>query len=241
MKTNDKLFNDLGGQTVAEINARWDKIQIANVFDAMDNMDYPNQAVDLKIRPLVEGQVISGPAVTVLGTRMPFLQEELADNIDFHHRKLLAQAYDGCVIVFDNGGEAYSAKVGEFESRGLRMNGARGVVTDGPVRDTNDIMTIEGFSVWSTGRTPIPSNKRWYYYDFNKPIGLTGTLTSVVRIEPGDWIVGGCDGVVVVPRKIMLAVLAEAEAIEEAEVRFRNALANGSDIEEGFKIWDREN
>ena len=234
------MFDDLGSQTIQEINARWDKIEIANVFDALENLGYPNQCLDIGIRPLDVDQIVSGPAVTVRGTKAPFRAEELADNIDFRHRKLNAHAYDGCVVVMDNAGEPYSAKLGEFEAWGLHIHGARGFVTDGPVRDSKELLNIKGFSVFSKGSTPIPSNMRWYYNDFNKTIGITGTLTSQVRIDPGDWIVGGRDGVIAIPRGIMMRALEEAEKLERDESRMRTALLDGKPLEEAYNVWGRE-
>jgi 4-hydroxy-4-methyl-2-oxoglutarate aldolase len=233
------MFNDLGSSTVQEINARWDKIEIANVYDALENLGYPNQCLNLKIKALKVGQRLSGPAVTLSGPRAPFTAEEVKQKVDNHHHKLNTMIYPGCVVVVDGGGEPFSAKVGEFESRGLRQFGANGIVVDGPVRDVDELLSIDGYAVFASGITPIPSDRRWYYKNFNEIIGITGTLTSQVRVDPGDWIVGGRDGVLVVPRKIMLEVLEEAEKIETAEVEMRTAIINGMPIDEARNIWGR--
>ena len=235
----DDMFQDLGGSTVLEINARWEKIEIANVFDALEKLGYPNQCLDLRIKALKPGEVLTGPAVTLRGPRAPFNDEEVKQNVDNHHKKLNSYIYPGCILVIDGGGEEYSAKLGEFESRGLRAYGARGAVVDGPVRDANQLMSIDGLTMFSKGVTPIPSDKRWYYNEFNQVIGITGTLTSQVRVDPGDWIVGGRDGVIVIPRKIMMEALLIAESIEKDEIDMRTAILNGMPIEEARKIWNR--
>ena len=41
------MFEDLGSNTVLEINARWEKIEIANVYDALEIMGYPSQCLDI--------------------------------------------------------------------------------------------------------------------------------------------------------------------------------------------------
>jgi 4-hydroxy-4-methyl-2-oxoglutarate aldolase len=233
------MFEDLGSNTVLEINARWQKIEISNVYDVLEVMGYPNQCLDLKIQALGAGQTIAGPAVTLRGPRAPFTDEEVRENVDYRHRKLNSVIYQGCVLVIDGGGENLSAKLGEFESRGIRGCGARGVVVDGPVRDVNQIMEMDGFSVFANGVSPMPSDKRWYYKEYNEVIGISGSLTSQVRVEPGDWIVGGREGVVVVPQKIMMEVLEAAEKMERAEIEMRKAIINGMPSEEARNIWGR--
>ena len=233
------MFEDLGSNTVLEINARWEKIEIANVYDALEIMGYPNQCLDLRIQAMETGQTIAGPAVTLRGPRAPFTDEEVKQYVDNHHHKLNSVMYLGCVLVIDGGGEKYSAKLGEFESRGLKACGARGVVIDGPVRDVNQILDIEGFALFSNGITPIPSDKRWYYKEFNEVIGISGALTSQVRVDPGDWIVGGREGVIVVPRKIMMDALVASEKIEKDEIDMRAAIIGGMPIEDARNIWGR--
>jgi regulator of RNase E activity RraA len=48
-----------------------------------------------------------------------------------------------------------------------------------------------------------------------------------VRVEPGDWVVGDDDGVVVVPRAIAESVLAEAERKAATESEIRVAVREG--------------
>ena len=48
-----------------------------------------------------------------------------------------------------------------------------------------------------------------------------------VRVEPGDWVVGDDDGVVVVPAAIGEDVLAEAEAKAATESEIRVAVRDG--------------
>ena len=48
-----------------------------------------------------------------------------------------------------------------------------------------------------------------------------------VRVEPGDWVVGDDDGVVVVPNAIAESVLVEAEAKAATESEIRAAVRDG--------------
>ena len=51
--------------SILELQARWDKIRVANLYDAMDKMGYGDQCIDLSIRPLFPHQHLAGVAVTV--------------------------------------------------------------------------------------------------------------------------------------------------------------------------------
>jgi 4-hydroxy-4-methyl-2-oxoglutarate aldolase len=56
---------------------------------------------------------------------------------------------------------------------------------------------------------------------------MPGTLTSQVRVNPGDWIIAEADGVIVVPEEISMEALIKAEEVEEAEEGMRVDMAAG--------------
>ena len=61
------------------------------------------------------------------------------------------------------------------------------------------------------GTSPIESARRYCYVDFEVPIYLSGTLTTHVRVNPGDWILGDMDGVIAISKEIASEVLEQAE------------------------------
>ena len=63
--------------TVVELQARWDKIRIANLYDTLDKMGYGNQCVDLGIRPLFPHQHLAGVAIPCRGGRDPRTREQI--------------------------------------------------------------------------------------------------------------------------------------------------------------------
>jgi regulator of RNase E activity RraA len=75
--------------------------------------------------------------------------------------------------------------------------------------------------------------------DFDIPIALPGTLTNQVRINPGDWIVGDADGVIIVPQEIAMEALVKAEDIEDREQGMREDLAAGMSFDQAFEKWGR--
>ena len=71
------------------------------------------------------------------------------------------------------------------------------------------------------------------------PIALTGSLTTQVRVNPGDWVFGDMDGVVVIPAAQVETVLARAEEVSGIEDRSRNEIMNGADVADVYAKYGR--
>ncbi len=234
--------------SVLELQARWDKIRVANLYDALDQMGYGNQCLDLGIRPLFPKQHLAGMAVTVRGSRDPSTWEEKKIAMEkaqaegkpvMSGPQLHECLFPGCVVVVDGGGEPHTGKFGEMTSWDLKQRGAMGIVIDGFIRDLWGLEVIPNYTVCARGTSPIESAKRWSITAVNVPIGMPGTLTSMVRVRPGDWIVAEADGVIVVPQEIALEVLEKAEDIEAREQGMREDFARGMSFKEAYEKWGR--
>jgi regulator of RNase E activity RraA len=68
---------------------------------------------------------------------------------------------------------------------------------------------------------------------------MPGTLTSRVRVDPGDWIIGEADGVIVVPKAIAMEVLEKVEKLEAEEQGMREDVAAGMSFDDAYKKWGR--
>jgi regulator of RNase E activity RraA len=227
-------------ESVLELQGRWDKIRIANLYDALDKMGFPNQCIDLSIRPLFPQQHLAGRAITVRGVRSPLSEAELKEHrkvVDFED--LQEFLYPGSVVVVDGGGERLTGKFGEMTSWFLKQGGAKGIVIDGYIRDYLGLAEIPDFTACTCGTSPVESSRRWKLQEFNTIIALPGTLTSQVRVTPGDWVIGGMDGVIIVPEEISMEALEIAEDIESREEGMRADLATGVPFKEAFRKWDR--
>ena len=73
--------------------------------------------------------------------------------------------------------------------------------------------------------------------EVNGTIGMPGTLTSRVRVRPGDWIVGEADGVVVVPQEVEEEVIRRAWQKVHAENEVRDAIRGGMSATDAFKKY----
>jgi regulator of RNase E activity RraA len=230
-------------RSILELQARWDKIRIANLYDTLDELGYGDQCLDLGIRPLFPQQHLAGVALTVKGTRDPRTREEFGPDMDSDGSGVYQQVQDavfpGAVVVVECGGEPFTGKFGEMTSWGLKSRGAKGIVLDSLIRDRLGLEIIPDYTVCARGTSPIESVKRWHLEAFNVPIAMPGTLTHQVRVNPGDWIVGGPDGIIVVPQAIALEALVAAEDIEHREQGMRDDLAAGMEFGEAFEKWGR--
>ncbi|MBL7200806.1 MAG: dimethylmenaquinone methyltransferase [Anaerolineae bacterium] len=227
--------------SVLELQARWDKIRIANLYDTLDKLGYPDQCLDLGIRPLFPGQHLAGRAVTCNGVRDPRTREEVraAEEGSSSFKAFGEMLHPGCVVVVSGGGEPLTGKFGEMTSWSLKQRGAKGLVIDGMIRDLLGLQAIPDYTVCARGTSPIESAGRWRIQASNVPLAMPGTLTSQVRVDPGDWIVGGPDGVIVVPQAIAMEALVEAEDIERREQGMREDLAAGMSFKDAFAKWER--
>jgi regulator of RNase E activity RraA len=141
--------------------------------------------------------------------------------------------------VLECGGEPHTGKFGEMTSWNIQQAGVKGIVLDGYIRDRLGLEVIPGFTVCARGTSPVESYKRWRIQATNVPIALPGTLTSQVPVNPGDWVVGGPDGVIVVPQEIAMEALVKAEDMEAREQGMRTDLAAGMSFAEAYKKWGR--
>ena len=228
--------------SVLELQARWDKIRIANLYDTLDKMGYPDQCLDLGIRPLFPRQHLAGKVITARGSRSARVEQEheqeQGEGVNFF-RVLYEAVYPGSVVVLETGGEPHCGKFGEMTSWGLQQSGARGIVLDSVIRDWLGLEAIPNYTVCARGTSPVESAKRWRMTAVNVPIAMPGTLTSQVAVRPDDWIVGGPDGVIVVPQEIAMEALVAAEEIETREQGMREDLAAGMSFRDAFEKWGR--
>jgi RraA family protein len=159
-------------------------------------------ALNGRIAPLSPSMRLAGPAVTV--------EVRPGDNLMLH--AALAIAQPGDVIVVDGKGDLSSALMGEIMARQCLAVGVAGVVIDGAVRDSAAIRAL-GLPIFAAGCNPNGPTKS-VPGRLNHPISVGG-----VSVKPGDLVIGDADGVVVVEREQVAALLSLAEEKLAAETR----------------------
>jgi len=212
----------------AGFRERFEAIYTAALADILDTRGYRSQTLPPSIRPLVRGMKLAGPAFTVQGR-----PTETA-SYDASLRKvlqMLGAVPAGHVAVYSCGHDV-SAHLGELSVTSLAARGVAGCVLDGGCRDVSFIVEL-GFPVFCAPVTPENSTSRWELATTQEPISV-----GHVNIEPGDWVVGDEDGVVVVPRSIAESVLNEAEEKAATESEIRAAVRDGMTPLEAYERYE---
>src|SRR5690606_10359524 len=95
-----------------------------------------------------------------------------------------------------------------------------GVVIDGAIRDTTEILSLRfpAFARLALSNAGEPKG----FGEINVPIVAGG-----VRVEPGDWVVGDDDGVMVLPRARAVEIANYAMDCLERENRIRGEIESG--------------
>jgi len=138
-------------------------------------------------------------------------QASIFQNPEHPQRKAYDNVPAGHVLVIDCRGDTRAASGGGILTTRLKMRGAAGLVSDGCLRDSEEIGQLD-FPVFCAGPAAPLNLARHHAMDINVPIGCGG-----VAIYPGDIVVGDADGVVVIPRELAADVAAEAVEMEKFE------------------------
>jgi regulator of RNase E activity RraA len=209
------------------VRERFLGIYTAALADVLDARGHRDQTLPPGIRPLEAGQRLAGRAYTVQG------RPSATTDHDAALRRVLAMLGDvpaEHVVVYACEQDV-SAHLGELSVTSLKARGVAGCVLDGGCRDVRFIRD-EGFPVFCRFVTPEDSTWRWELEATQVPITI-----GRVRVEPGDWVVGDADGVVVVPQAVAEDVLAEAEAKAATESEIRVAVRAGMPPLEAYQRY----
>jgi regulator of RNase E activity RraA len=202
------------------VRERFEALYTAALADVLDARGHHDQTLPPAIRQLEPGLRLAGPAYTVKGGPA---SNRRAEAYDLAIRKVLAMLGEvpaGHVAVYACDQDV-SAHLGELSVTSLKARGVAGCVLDGGCRDVRFILD-EGFPVFARFVTPEDSTWRWELEATQVPVTIGN-----VEIEPGDWVVGDDDGVVVVPQASAVDVLAEAERKAATESEIRGAVREG--------------
>ena len=165
---------------------------------------------------------MAGPAFTV--------QVHTADILMVS--KALAECPPGNVLVIDGHGEKNTALWGGLTTDSAHRKKIAGVVIDGAIRDLAD---IRGSKLPVFARAVVANaGGAEYAGKLQVPVSCGGQV-----VQPGDWLVGDDDGVVVIPLARLEEVLDKAGRIVEAEKVIAKAIRNGVDVAALLKIDEK--
>ncbi len=200
-----------------EVTAGFANLDATFVTDAMHRF----YGMAGNIRPVTAGMRCSGPAVTV---RLP-----PGDNLMIYAALEVAQPGD--VLVIESRGFTAVAQWGDQTSLAASELGLAGVVMDGSVRDPDGIVEV-GLPVFALPVVVPNGALKDGPGEVNVPVAVGG-----VPVLPGDLIVAGASGVVVVPRLDAPAVLQRARSLAAAEPGKMAKIGGGHPIPDELHGW----
>ena len=210
------LFKRKGEAQIREI---LEMVSVANLSDALHR-----GGVLQGIRPLFPGIRMIGQAVTVRTYPGDWAKPVQAIDV----------AQPGEIVVIDAGG-AGPALWGELATHSAVQRNLGGVVIDGALRDSPEILAMK-FPAFSRLVMPNAGEPKGF-----GEIGVPVTVGNM-RVEPGDWLLGDDDGVVVLPKAIAVEYANRSMDVLERENRIREEIKEGSTLSKVAELlrWEKK-
>lgn len=172
------MINKSNRKASQELINEFSKFGVALIADSMGRYG----AMKPYIKPIAYGRKMKGRAVTV--------QTYRSDNLMLH--VALEMAQKGDVLVVDAGEITNAGLWGDLMTQMACIKGLNGVVTDGAVRDIEELIK-SGLPIYSKSISPLGGFK-----SAGGSVNIRISCGGVV-VLPGDIIIGDDDGVVVIP------------------------------------------
>ncbi|SDF72981.1 3-hexulose-6-phosphate synthase [Methanolobus vulcani] len=201
-----------------EIRTILESVSTSNISDAMHR-----KGAMQDIFSMMEGKKMIGTAVTVQTFKGDWAKA--VEAID--------EAKEGDVIVIYNGSR-HVAPWGGLATLSCLNKGVAGVVIDGAVRDIDEVRKI-GLPVFATCHVPNAGEPKGFG-EINSEI-VCGNQT----VNPGDYIVGDDNGVVVIPKERAYEIARRAKEVEKTEQRLFEEIRRGATLSEVMKLkkWEK--
>lgn len=194
------------------------------ICDVLDQKGYRNQALGPDVMGLNDETVIFGPAFTSIGTTVYSMPPDPLTA----QCKVVDQLSKGEIYVLVTRGDYNCAVFGELFGTAVLARKGAGVLLDAYVRDLK-VLKEMNFPVFYKGRNPKTSKGRCEINECQIPVIFDG-----VTINPGDWIFGDIDGVVVIPKNIVDEVIEDALKTIKKEDDVRYRLRHGSSLQQAY-------
>jgi len=198
---------------------RASQLDTSTISDALDRLGIAGQC--LNIKPRDPRFRLAGRAFTLLYGPVGKPAGTVGDYID--------DVPPGSVIVIDNGGRENATVWGDILTEIAHRRGIAGTVIDGACRDTALCLEL-GYPVYSRSYSMRTGKDRVQLEATNIVVNI-----GEARVAPGDLLRGDADGVVVIPQRHEVEVLAVAEEIDTAEAAIRTSVRSGKRLEEARK------
>lgn len=201
--------------TRPETDALW-ALSCTDLSDAMDRLGIACQASG--IMPMDRSFKLCGPAWTLRYGPVGQDSGTVGDYID--------DLIEGQIVVLDNAGRLDATVWGDLLTTTASRNKVGGTVIDGICRDLDRSLELN-YPLFARSNWMRTGKDRVRVEATEVPVSIGG-----IRVEPGDWLRGDGDGLVVIPARRLGEVLEAAKEIHDAEERIRCALEQGASLRE---------
>jgi len=214
-----------------ELAARYMVLMGGDIDCALWRLKEETLLLNTGIRPLRRGMKCAGLAVTwnaVLGCHNPVPDDSKTVK---NWNKIQDVIHPGSVFVYQPGGEMSSGHLGNMYGNIIHSRGATGAIIDGNCRDSDGHERMENWSIFSRGASPLEAASRIKWMEANTPVLMSGELRKWIEVKPGDFVFADGDGVIIIPKKLIMPVLLDAEGHHSKEVEAEKLYAAGEDPE----------
>ena len=210
-----------------ELVARLKRVKVADLADGCRLLGVHGPTANPSLRPAVPYRGLVGTAVPhriFIGTGKRDYGEQATELY------MQGRSVPYAVVVQRNEVPDFTS-IGSGGAYAARAHGYVGWVTSGPMRDTDEMPSREGFALYGTSVVPsgrlveqVPAGGS-IHFEFGATFEVAG-----MTVAPGDILVGDNDGMIALKPADLEAVLAEAEKILEGEADFYRKLDAGMNI-----------
>ncbi|MBL8211084.1 MAG: RraA family protein [Bryobacterales bacterium] len=209
---------------LADLRARYGKLYTGAVADILDRRGFRHQVLPRHIQARTRENRVAGLAFTGQGHPT----DRTTDDDSQTRVHMLDSIAPGTISVWACGGSENCAHWGEMMSTAARERGCTGAVLDGGLRDLSFVDAM-GYPVFAAFACSASSVGRWNIQAFQVTVRIGETT-----IHPNDFVFGDSDGVVVVPREVIVDVLTDAEDIQRRETGMREELRRGLSVKDAY-------
>lgn len=191
----------------------------ADLVDAMGRL-HRHRCHILDLVSPTPGRVLFGPAVTI--SYFPSCSAAL-DPERYNLANLFYEAVgdepEGKVVVLASNGYPDSSMGGGTKLSRLQVHGCAGVITDGRLRDFDELARYD-FAAYCSGKATKWGGGDVTPFQANVPVVLSG-----VGVMPGQYVFADSSGAVVIPDGQIDDVLAGARAVNDEDARNQDEIS----------------
>lgn len=199
--------------------AAFAKATVASVSDAVDQIVGRRGYLAHDMRPYVAGAFAGRAATPALAVQ--------------HSVEMIDAAAPGEVGVIVMEGTLDVAAIGGLMGTAAKARGMAGMVLDGAVRDVAELRALN-LPTYARSVSPATAVSRYASVAKQIPVECAG-----VTVAPGDIVVAGEDGVVIVPKDRAAEVLQRSQEIDARETKMVPFIKQERSLTKAIAVFNR--